>query len=147
MRFMNEDQLAKALTDLDRCRQPTILVVDDISDNLDLIADILEDDPWNVVTAQSAREAWQILKQSPPDVVLLDIQMPDINGHQLCVAIRQTPQLRGVPIIFLTAERLSAGDVVAGLELGADDYVCKPFNIAELRARVRAALRRRHGVT
>ncbi len=73
--------------------------------------------------------------------------MPDINGHQLCVAIRQTPQLRGVPIIFLTAERLSAGDVVAGLELGADDYVCKPFNIAELRARVRAALRRRHGVT
>lgn len=141
--FMDDNELAGALTEFSRAQQPTILAVDDIPDNLDLVVEVLEDQPWNVVTAGNARDAWAILKKSAPDLVLLDIQMPDINGHQLCSAIRKLPQMGDVPIIFLTAERLSPGDVVHGLELGADDYICKPFNADELRARVRSALRRR----
>jgi len=141
--FMSDDVLADALTELAHTQQPLILAVDDIPDNLDLVVDVLNEEPWRVVTAGNAREAWKILKQSSPDLVLLDIQMPDIDGHQLCSAIRKLPQMGGVPIIFLTAERLSPGDVVHGLELGADDYICKPFHVDELRARVRTALRRR----
>lgn len=141
--FMNEESLADALTEFDRAKQPTILAVDDIEDNLDLIRDVLEHEPWNVVTASDAREAWEILKQLSPDLALLDIQMPDIDGHQLCAAIRKLPGLRDLPVIFLTAKRVSSGDIVHGLEIGADDYICKPFNAEELRARIRAALRRR----
>ena len=140
---MADDELGDVLTEFSRAQQPMILAVDDIPDNLDLVVEVLEDEPWNVVTAGSAREAWKILKRSAPDLVLLDIQMPDISGHQLCTAIRKLPHMGDVPIIFLTAERLYPGDVVDGLELGADDYICKPFNADELRARVRGALRRR----
>lgn len=141
--FMGDNELADVLDEFSRAQQPTILAVDDIPDNLDLVIEVLEGEPWNVVTAGNARDAWVILKKSAPDLVLLDIQMPDIDGHQLCTAIRKLPQMRDVPIIFLTAERLSPGDIVRGLELGADDYICKPFNAEELRARVRTALRRR----
>ncbi len=140
--FMNDNELEDALSALDQVRQPTVLVVDDLSDNLELIVDIFEDEPWNVVTAQSAKVAWDIVKKDPPDLVLLDIQMPEISGHELCSAMRTHPTATAIPVIFLTAERLSSGDVVAGLELGADDYICKPFDRAELCARVRTALRR-----
>ncbi len=140
--FMNDGELEDALSALDKARQPTVLVVDDISDNLELIVDIFEEEPWTVVTAQNARTAWDIVKQDPPDLVLLDIQMPDVDGHELCRAMKQHPFAAEIPVIFLTAERLSSGDVVAGLELGADDYICKPFDKAELCARVRNALRR-----
>jgi len=141
--FMGDDALADVLTEFPRAQQPTILVVDDVTDNLDLIVDVLAEEPWTVITADRALEAWKILKRSAPDLVLLDVQMPGIDGHQLCEAIRKHPHMEDLPIIFVTAERLSPGDVVHGLELGADDYICKPFNTNELRARVRAALRRR----
>ena len=141
--FLGDNELADVLAEFSRTQQPTILAVDDIPDNLDLIVEVLEDEPWNVVTAGNARDAWEILKKSAPDLVLLDIQMPDIDGHQLCTAIRKLPQMEDVPIIFLTAERLSQGDIVRGLALGADDYICKPFSADEFRARVRTALRHR----
>jgi DNA-binding response OmpR family regulator len=128
---------------VERVRETTILVVDDVQDNLDLVVESLADEPWQVVTARSAQEAWTLIEARVPDLILLDVQMPEINGFQLCDAVRNTPGLRGeIPIIFLTAERCGTANVVCGLELGADDYICKPFARDELRARVRAALRR-----
>ncbi len=141
--FMNNADLSEVLSEFDDTQQPTVLVVDDIQDNLDLVVDVLEDEPWTIKTASNAQEAAEVLKSARPDLILLDIQMPGIDGHQLCAAIRRHPHMQDVQIIFLTAERLSSADVVRGLELGADDYICKPFNADELRARVRTALRRR----
>ncbi len=139
---IDNNNVADLLGDLDKLKQPTILAVDDIEDNLDLIVEIFEDEPFNILTAQSAKQAWGVLKHNTPDLVLLDIQMPDIDGFELCTAIRQQPGLSHLPVIFLTAKKTDEQDVASGLKLGANDYVCKPFERDVLLARVRATLRR-----
>ena len=98
----------------------------------------LEDEGWTVDEAEDGETALELFAQRPTDVVLIDIMLPDIDGFEVCRAIRRTSD---VPIIMVTA-RDDTHDVVAGLEAGADDYLTKPFAPKELSARIRALLRR-----
>ncbi len=98
----------------------------------------LEDEGWTVDEAGSGEEAIELFRHNPPDVVLIDIMLPGIDGFELCRHLRKTSD---VPIVMVTA-RVDTHDVVAGLEAGADDYLTKPFAPKELSARIRALLRR-----
>jgi DNA-binding response OmpR family regulator len=117
----------------------TILVVDDEATVRDTVALRLEQDGHRVVTAADGREALQLFRAEKPDLVLLDLMLPELSGIEITRIIRGESD---VPILMLTA-RDSEIDKVVGLELGADDYVTKPFSLRELQARVRALLRRR----
>ena len=116
----------------------TILVVDDEPTLRETLVDALEADGFRVVAAADGREALTRFRAERPDLVLLDLMLPEISGIDVCRIIRaESP----VPIIMLTA-RGSEVDKVVGLELGADDYVTKPFSLRELSARIRAVFRR-----
>jgi two-component system, OmpR family, KDP operon response regulator KdpE len=123
--------------------QPLVLVADDEPRITKLVAISLADEGFRVVTAGSGEEALRKAEEVRPDVVLLDIVMPDLDGIEV---MRQLREWRPVPVILLTAKG-STADRAKGLDLGADDYVAKPFHPDELAARVRAVLRRSAGVT
>lgn len=116
----------------------TILVVDDQSSVRTLLKDYLTSQGYRVVTANDGQDALFVARHEQPNLVLLDIMMPKMDGYQFLSAFRRENQ---VPVIVLSA-REEETDTVLGLELGADDYVIKPFRMRELLARVRAALRR-----
>src|SRR5512140_3336372 len=118
----------------------TILVVDDKDSVTRLLKDYLSEHDFRVVTAKDGREALFVARYEKPDLVLLDIMMPEMDGYEFMRHFRKD---HDTPVIMLTA-RLEETDKVAGLELGADDYVTKPFGMAELVARIRAVLRRVH---
>ncbi len=115
-----------------------MLLVDDEPLIREMVAEALEADGLRVVTAADGREALQRARDEHPDLVLLDLMLPGLSGMEVCRVLRRESD---VPIIMLTA-RGSEVDKVVGLELGADDYVTKPFSLRELQARVRAQLRR-----
>ncbi len=115
-----------------------VLVVDDESTILETLQIKLRKEGHSVFTAVTAEEGMKIFKQVKPDICLLDVMLPNRSGFDLCRAIRKDSE---VPVIFLTA-RGSESDRIAGFDLGADDYIVKPFNLAEVAARVRAVLRR-----
>ena len=119
-----------------------MLLVDDEPLIRETVAEALESDGLRVITAADGREALQRVRDDPPDLVLLDLMLPGLSGMEVCRILRRESS---VPIVMLTA-RDSELDKVMGLELGADDYVTKPFSLRELQARVRAQLRR-HGAT
>ncbi len=114
-----------------------ILIIDDEQDIIFLLRDFFTFNDYDVLTAYSAQEATQKLSEKP-DLILLDINMPNKNGLELCKQIRNRADC---PIIFLTA-RADEADILAGLQVGGDDYITKPFNIRELLGRVQAHLRR-----
>ncbi|MEO8539496.1 MAG: response regulator transcription factor [bacterium] len=116
-----------------------ILVVDDEDAITDLVATALRYEGFDVAVASAGREALSLVRSYRPDVVLLDVMMDDIDGFE--VIRRMNSEGLRVPVLFLTA-RDTPDDRVHGLTLGADDYICKPFSLAELIARVRVALRR-----
>jgi len=116
----------------------TILVVDDEPTILETLAYNLQRDGYTVVTAADGAQALSAFRQDAPDLIVLDLMLPELSGTEVCRIIRRESQ---VPILMLTA-RDSEIDKVVGLELGADDYVTKPFSLPELQARVRALLRR-----
>ena len=116
----------------------TILVIDDDQDLRQMLKAQLERKDYQVVLAASGREGLQKAYQVRPDLIILDIMMPGMDGWEVCRRLRE---LSGVPIIMLTARNMK-GDVVKGLEAGADDYLTKPFSAAELNARIQAVLRR-----
>ncbi len=122
--------------------QPLVLVADDEPRITKLVAVTLSDEGFRVVTAGSGEEALRKAEEMRPDIVLLDIVMPDLDGIEV---MRQLREWRAVPVILLTAKGATA-DKAKGLDLGADDYVAKPFHPDELAARVRAVLRRSAGV-
>jgi len=117
---------------------PLILIIDDDEKLNRLLSDYLNDFGFRTLTAVHPVAGLEKLKEEPPKLVILDVMMPDMNGFEVCKAIRQTSD---VPIIMLTA-RGDVIDRVSGLELGADDYIGKPFEPRELVARVQAILRR-----
>ena len=116
----------------------TILVVDDKANVRTLLREYLTEQGYRVVTAENGRVALFTARQENPDLILLDIMMPEMDGYTFMRTFRQEAD---APIILLTA-KLEETDKVLGLELGADDYVTKPFGMRELTARVRAVLRR-----
>ena len=115
-----------------------ILVIDDQEDTVQLIGMLLERKGFDVIKAYRAEEGLRNAYRYQPDLVLLDIMMPDMDGWEVCKRLRE---MSDVPIIFLTA-RGDVKDVVKGLEIGADDYIAKPYENDELIARIRAHLRR-----
>jgi DNA-binding response OmpR family regulator len=117
---------------------PTILLVDDEDAVRKVLAFPLEKDGYSVVQAGDGEEALRLFSEQPTDLVVLDIMLPRLDGLEVCKRLRATST---VPIIMLTA-RDDELDKVLGLELGADDYITKPFSIREFRSRVRALLRR-----
>jgi len=121
--------------------RPRILVVDDEPDLLWALRYALGDEGDEVDTAQSAAEALIIIEERRPDLIVMDVVMPGIDGFELCRRLRRDPRFASIPIIFLTA-LLDTADCIKGLDEGADDYVSKPFELAELKARIRAVLRR-----
>ncbi len=125
-----------------RAGRKRVLVVDDEQDIADLVKHTLErGGDIEVETAASGDLALKAATEQPPDLVVLDLNLPVLSGLEVCRILRQRPATATVPIIMLTA-RTSEGDRVVGLDSGADDYVTKPFSARELAARVRAALRR-----
>ena len=118
--------------------KPRLLVVDDEPAVLDLLVYNLNKAHYEVLTATNGRQALEIARQSEPDLILLDLMLPEIDGLDVCRQLRHTSN---VPVIMITA-RGEELDRVLGLELGADDYICKPFSMRELMARIKAVLRR-----
>ncbi len=116
----------------------TIMIVDDKVSAQRLLADYLTANGFRTVVANNGREALYVARHEKPDLVLLDIMMPEMDGYEF---MRHFRKERNTPVIMLTA-KMDEVDKVVGLELGADDYVTKPFGMAELVARVRAVLRR-----
>lgn len=115
-----------------------LLLVDDLQDNLDLLGEIFAGDPYVLLMARGAREALQIAAAAAPTLAILDVQMPETDGLELC---RQLQALHNTPVLFLSANCTGPLDAVRGLNSGGCDYVAKPFSPDELRARVRAILR------
>lgn len=121
-----------------------ILVVDDEEDILELVRYNLVRDGYEVVTALSGEEALKAVAKAPLDLIVLDLMLPGIDGLEVTRRFKQNPEVKDIPIVMLTAKGEEA-DIVTGLELGADDYVTKPFSPRILIARIKAVLRRRDG--
>jgi PleD family two-component response regulator len=118
-----------------------ILIVEDNIDTAEMLNAYLEAQGYGVITAAWGEDALRITKETLPDLVILDIRLPDIDGYEVCRRLRSHRRTERIPIIFLT-ERRERVDRLAGLEMGAVDYITKPFDVQELRLRVRNALRR-----
>lgn len=123
--------------------QPLILAVDDGPRDLKLLASILERDGYALLLATEGAQALAIATTAQPELILLDVLMPGMNGMEVCRRLKADPATKSIPVIFLTGQS-SSDEVLAGFEVGAVDYVTKPFQIPELLARVRVhvALRR-----
>lgn len=121
--------------------QKKILVADDEKDIVELIAYNLEQEGFAVCKAFDGRKAWEMVNADKPDLVILDLMMPAMPGMEVCRMIRRQAETAAIPIIMLTAKS-DPVDKILGLEIGADDYITKPFHVRELIARIRAVLRR-----
>jgi len=120
---------------------PLVLVVDDEPAQRALLSYNLKAEGFHVITAQDGEEALLLIAEAAPDVILLDWMLPRVSGIEVCRQIRARPEALSSAIIMVSA-RSEEGDLVRGLETGADDYITKPYSVAELLARVRANLRR-----
>lgn len=118
-----------------------ILIVDDETDVTDLVAYTLKSKGFVVETVNDPNRSIGIARTFLPDLVILDVMMPDLNGIQICRMLRADAKLKKVPVVFLTA-KAEESDRIQGLETGADDYICKPFSTKELVLRVQTILRR-----
>ena len=126
---------AKTLSD---CR---VLVVDDTKANIDVLVETLRGD-YKLSVATDGERALRSVEKSPPDIILLDIMMPGMDGYEVCRRLKAAPQTREIPVIFLSALN-EAKDKTTGFDVGAADYVTKPFEAAEVRARVHTHLQRK----
>ncbi len=122
--------------DPDQNKKPLILIVDDVPKNLQVLGNILDGIDSEISAASNGKQAFDIVQETKPDLILLDVMMPVMDGFQLCKELKKSLATKDIPIIFLTA-KTEMDDIVKGFELGAVDYVTKPFNSVELLARVR----------
>jgi DNA-binding response OmpR family regulator len=118
-----------------------IVIVDDEEEIRELVADVLEADNFKVIKCADTDEGYKRILKSKPDLVILDVKMPQIGGIELCRLLRSDPSTKNIPVIMLTVESTET-DKVIGLGVGADDYITKPFSNKELVARIKALLRR-----
>lgn len=119
----------------------SILVVEDEKDVRELLAENLRREGYQVGTARSGRDALSAVRRKRPDLVLLDLMLPDLDGIEVCKQLKYNAETRKIPVVILTA-KVEESDVVLGLGVGAEDYIEKPFRMRELIARVKTALRR-----
>lgn len=122
-------------------QQASLLIVEDERDLLEVVRFSLSREGFQVRTAENGEDAIRLVRQQRPDLIVLDLMLPTIDGLAVCRAIRSTEQTQDIPIVMLTA-RGEEADIVRGLEAGADDYVTKPFSPKVLIARIQAVLRR-----
>ncbi|MEY3866778.1 MAG: hypothetical protein RLZZ338_669 [Cyanobacteriota bacterium] len=115
--------------------KPTILIVDDLIDNIQVLALFLECHGYSITYALNAQEALERLNVIHPDLILLDLFMPNVNGLQLCEKIKENADYQDIPILFLTASH-EHQHIISAFEKGAEDYVMKPFNTKEVLARI-----------
>ncbi|MCK4700479.1 MAG: response regulator, partial [Bacteroidales bacterium] len=108
-----------------------VLIVDDTPKNIQVIGSILMEQKYRISVAKNGREALKVVKDVKPDIILLDIMMPELDGFETCKQLKESPETRDIPVIFLTA-KIETEDIVKAFELGAVDYVIKPFNPKEL---------------
>ena len=121
-------------------KPPRILIVDDIPQNVDLVRSLMQAEGYEVASASNGLEALAQVAAAPPDLILLDIMMPTLDGYAVCRQLKARPETRLVPIVLITALGDEA-DKLLGIEAGADDFLTKPFSQAELKARVRSLLK------
>jgi DNA-binding response OmpR family regulator len=122
--------------------RPLVLVAEDDEDILELVVFDLEDEGYEVLTARDGEAAVALALERRPDLILLDVAMPGLDGYEVTRRLRADEATRGTPVVLLTA-RAQVRDVILGFEAGANDYVTKPFRPDELRTRLQAALGRR----
>jgi two-component system, OmpR family, phosphate regulon response regulator PhoB len=120
---------------------PQVLIVDDERDLVRLLEHNLREGGFETASAYTGEQALQQVRQRVPDLIVLDLMLPDISGNEVCRQLKASPRTRNVPVLMLTA-RAQEIDRVVGFEVGADDFVPKPFSIRELVLRIRAILRR-----
>jgi len=116
-------------------QSPLILIVDDNPTNLQVLGKLLAEQGYELSIAQSGQEALDFVAETEPELILLDIMMPGMDGYAVCRQLKKNAGTKHIPIIFLTA-KIESADIIKAFELGAADYVTKPFNAAELLARV-----------
>ncbi len=125
-----------AVKELSECR---VLVVDDVKANVDMLVEALRGD-YKLSVALGGEAALRAVEKNPPDLLLLDIMMPDVDGYEVCRRLRADPATREIPVMFLSSLE-DVQDKARGFELGANDYLTKPFEILEVKARVRSLLK------
>ena len=121
---------------------PQILVVDDTKPNIEVLEGALAQENYSIHVALSGKRALELVKRSVPDLILLDVMMPEMDGYETFRRLREIPSCKDVPVIFLTAQAESESEM-KGLSLGADDYIAKPFNQGLLKLRIRNQLERK----
>ncbi len=117
-------------------KKSLVLAVDDKPQNLRFLGKLLSDDGYDLAMAENGLQALSFVQKEAPDLILLDIMMPDMDGYEVCEQLKKDVSTRHIPVIFLTA-KTDTDDVVKGFEAGGVDYVTKPFNSAELLARIK----------
>jgi two-component system, sensor histidine kinase and response regulator len=121
------------------CRDKVILMIDDIPQNLDLLRSILQKHDIKVLTAVNGKEGLSIANSEKPDLILLDIKMPEMDGYEVCETLKSDPETKDIPVIFISGGSRKE-EIIKGLRIGAVDYITKPFNTDELMARVHTHL-------
>ena len=137
---IREVEIAERIENISDTRSK-ILLVDDEIDTLLPLKMSLEAEDYLVLGASNGFEALELAKTNIPDLILLDIMMPGMDGYEVCAQLKKDPVMRNIPVIMLTAKD-AVREKVKGLDIGADDYVTKPFNLNELKARIKSVLRR-----
>jgi len=127
----------------DEEKTPTVLVVDDNQQNLELLQAYLEDVDCETVPARDGVEALEIIGKEPPDLILLDVMMPKMSGFEVCKRIKNDPHTCDIPVIMVTALN-EFGDIEHGIDSGTDDFISKPVNKLELTTRVKTMLKLKH---
>ena len=135
--------MSRKKTEKDRVKTPTVLVVDDNQENLELLQAYLEDLDCRTVPACDGLQALEIIADSAPDLVLLDVMMPKMSGFEVCKRIKNDPKTSDIPIIMVTALN-EFGDIEHGIDSGTDDFISKPVNKLELLTRVKTMLKLKH---
>ncbi|MBN1298536.1 MAG: diguanylate cyclase [Actinobacteria bacterium] len=117
-------------------KQPLILIVDDTVENLHVLGNVLKTENYKIAVATNGRQAIAVANDIRPDLILMDIMMPGMDGYETCKKLKNIPETSAIPLIFLTA-KIDNEDIIKGFKVGAVDYITKPFNSYELKARVR----------
>lgn len=120
-----------------------ILAVDDVPRNLQVLGNLLKEENYRMSFAENGEQALKMVSRTPPDLILLDIMMPGMDGFEVCKQLKSSPETKDIPVIFLTGKS-EIEDIIKGFEIGGVDYVTKPFNGIELLVRIKTHLELKH---